>query len=222
MKRVWLMSGAGIAAALLALGPALLSSSGVRILSEAPPSAPALPSAPANPGGAGLEFALLPTPRPVPALTFVDAEAAPKSLADFKGRVVLLNIWATWCVPCRAEMPTLDRLQAKLGGPDFQVVALSIDRKGLDAVKPFYAELGLASLGIYVDQSGNAARALGTVGVPTTLLMDREGRELGRKLGPAEWDAPEAVALIRHAIEKKAAAGAVPGETATSAAGNGR
>ena len=84
-----------------------------------------------------------------------------------------------------------------LGGPDFQVVALSIDRKGLDAVKPFYAELGLMSLGIYVDKSGDAARALGTVGVPTTLLIDREGRELGRKLGPAEWDSPEMIALLR-------------------------
>jgi thiol-disulfide isomerase/thioredoxin len=151
-------------------------------------------------------FSFLDQPRPVPGLAFVDTAGAPRTLADFKGRVVLLNIWATWCVPCRAEMPTLDRLQAKLGGPDFEVVALSIDRKGLDVVKPFYAELGLTSLAAYVDRSGDSAHALGAVGVPTTLLIDREGREIGRKLGPAEWDQPEAVAVIRHAIEEKAAA----------------
>jgi thiol-disulfide isomerase/thioredoxin len=147
------------------------------------------------------EFARRPSPQQVPALAFVDAEGSAKTLADFKGRVVLLNIWATWCVPCRAEMPALDRLQARLGGPDFQVVALSIDRRGLDAVKPFYTELGLGSLGIYLDRSGAAAHALDTVGVPTTLLIDRDGRELGRKLGPAQWDEPEAVGLIRRAIQ---------------------
>ena len=147
------------------------------------------------------EFASLPSPRPLPALAFTDADGAAKGLADFKGRVVLLNIWATWCVPCRAEMPALDRLQARLGGPDFQVLALSIDRKGIEAVKAFYLELGLGSLGIYLDRSGSAAHALNTEGVPTTLLIDREGREVGRKLGPAQWDEPNAVALIRRAIE---------------------
>jgi hypothetical protein len=98
-------------------------------------------------------------------------------------------------------MPALDRLQARLGGPDFQVLALSIDRKGIEAVKPFYLELGLGSLGIYLDRSGSAAHALNTEGVPTTLLIDREGREVGRKLGPAQWDEPDAIALIRGAIE---------------------
>jgi thiol-disulfide isomerase/thioredoxin len=150
---------------------------------------------------ADLEFTPLPTPRPVPALAFIDGDGTPKTVADFAGRVVLLNIWATWCVPCRAEMPALDRLQAKLGGPDFQVVALSIDRKGLEVVKPFYAELGLSSLGIYLDRAGTAARALATVGVPTTLLIDREGREIGRKVGPAQWDEPNAIALIGSAMQ---------------------
>ena len=152
-------------------------------------------------GPTQFDLSFLPTPRPVPALAFVDRDDVTKSLADFKGRVVLLNIWATWCVPCRAEMPALDRLQAKLGGPDFEVVPLSIDRKGLNVVKPFYAELGLKSLSIYIDQSGDAAHTLETVGVPTTLLIDRDGHELGRKLGPAEWDQQDAVALIQRAIE---------------------
>jgi thiol-disulfide isomerase/thioredoxin len=128
------------------------------------------------------------------------------SLADFRGKVVLLNIWATWCAPCRREMPTLDRLQAQLGGSDFEVVALSIDRKGLPVVKEFYAEIGLDTLPIYVDQSGSAQRTLSVLGVPTTLLLDREGNEIGRLLGPAEWDSPEMMAFFRDYLKRTAAA----------------
>jgi thiol-disulfide isomerase/thioredoxin len=132
------------------------------------------------------------------------------SLADLRGKVVLLNIWATWCAPCRREMPTLDRLQAEIGGPDFEVVALSIDRKGLPVVKEFYEELGLQEVGIYVDPSGKASRELSALGVPTTLLIDREGNELGRLAGPAEWDSPEMVSFIRGYIERQS--GAAPGQ----------
>jgi thiol-disulfide isomerase/thioredoxin len=147
--------------------------------------------------------------RPIPDLAFVDGEGHAMSLADFRGRAVLLNIWATWCVPCRTEMPTLDRLQATLGGPDFQVVALSIDRQGDAVIKPFYQQLGLKSLGVYVDQSGKAAGDLHSPGVPITLLIDRTGREIARKLGPADWDSPEMIGLIRehlgpHASGRKA------------------
>ena len=95
-------------------------------------------------------------------------------------------------------MPTLNRLQAKLGGPDFQVIALSIDRQGLAVVKPFYREVGLSNLGIYIDQSAKAAQLLHAVGVPMTVLIDREGREVARKMGPAEWDSPDIVAIIRR------------------------
>ena len=205
----WFRDGWSVAAALCVGGAVLAGAAlflwpnGAGILSGRQPPAVASSTAPPEPLPAGLGFAQLPTPRAVPALAFVDGEGTPKTLADFKGRVVLLNIWATWCVPCRAEMSALDRLQAKLGGPDFQVVALSIDRKGLDVVKPFYAELGLGSLGIYLDRSGSAAHALDAVGVPTTLLIDRDGRELGRKLGPAPWDEPDAVALVQRAIESR-------------------
>jgi len=94
-------------------------------------------------------------------------------------------------------MPALDRLQAELGVSQLMVLPLSIDRQGLPVVKKFYEGLGLTSLGIYVDQSGNASSALNAVGVPTTLLIDRDGREIGRKIGPAEWDSPEVVALLR-------------------------
>lgn len=137
-------------------------------------------------------------PVAVPVLHFADGDGRPLSLADFKGRVILLNVWATWCVPCRKEMPTLDRLQAKLGGPDFQVIALSIDRQGMAVVQPFYRDVRLAALGIYIDQSGKATQLLHAVGVPMTVLIDRDGREVARKMGPAEWDSPEMIAIIRR------------------------
>ena len=149
------------------------------------------------------EFSFTPLDRlrPVPEIHFVDGDGRAMTLANFRGRAVLLNIWATWCVPCRKEMPTLDRLQAKLGGPNFQVVTLSIDRKGIPVVKQFYKELGLKSLGIYVDQSGNAASVLGAIGIPTTLLIDRKGREIGRKVGPAVWDSPDVIDVIRRHLQ---------------------
>lgn len=139
-----------------------------------------------------------------PELRFTDAQGDEVAFADFRGRAVLLNIWATWCVPCREEMPALDRLQAKLGGPDFQVVALSIDRGGIEPVSDFYAEIGIENLDIYLDRSSAAMRALGVVGIPTTLLIDGEGRELQRWVGPAEWDSPEIVALIKGHLKSPA------------------
>jgi len=111
---------------------------------------------------------------------------------------VVLNVWATWCVPCRKEMPTLDRLQARLGGKNFLVVALSLDRKGVEAVRGFYQEVGVENLAIYVDPSGQGSHALAIPGVPTTLLIDQEGREVARKMGEAEWDSPEMVSLVER------------------------
>jgi thiol-disulfide isomerase/thioredoxin len=145
-------------------------------------------------------LALHDQPVPVPAFGFTDAGGAPLGLDSFKGRAVLLNVWATWCAPCRKEMPSLDRLQAEMGGPDFQVVALSIDRGGLEAVRAFFGEVGLTRLGIYLDPPSASTRALGVVGIPTTLLIDGEGREIGRATGPAEWDSPEMKALIRQGM----------------------
>jgi thiol-disulfide isomerase/thioredoxin len=144
------------------------------------------------------------SPRPLPEVAFADAAGRPLRLEDFRGRVVLLNLWATWCAPCRKEMSTLDRLQGELGGPGFAVVALSIDRKGLPAVQKFYEEIGLERLAVYVDASSRAARSLKALGIPTTLLIDREGREIGRLAGPAEWDSPEMVAFLRHVVERGA------------------
>lgn len=146
------------------------------------------------------------TPQAVPALRFKDGDGQPVSLADFRGKVVLLNIWATWCGPCREEMPTLDRLQAQLGGPDFEVVALSIDRAGLGVVTEFYDEIGIEHLTKYIGESGKASGQLNAVGLPTTLLIDREGREIARHVGPAEWDTPEMVAFFRQQLSRKSGA----------------
>ncbi len=147
-----------------------------------------------------LGFIRLDAPRELPPLHFAEAEGNAMSPADFRGRTVLLNMWATWCVPCREEMPALDRLQAELGGPDFEVAALSIDRGGLPVVEAFFRDIELKTLGIYIDPSGKAARDLNIVGLPTTLLIDRGGNETGRLVGPAEWDSPEAFALIKQAM----------------------
>jgi thiol-disulfide isomerase/thioredoxin len=145
----------------------------------------------------GFAFAIHPQSKALKEFKFVSGDLKAASLADFGGKVVLLNIWATWCGPCRVEMPTLDRLQAMLGGPDFEVLALSIDQGGVTVVKDFYEELGLKALRIFVDPSMTAPVALNALGVPTTLLISREGREIGRYTGPAEWDGPEVEALIR-------------------------
>jgi thiol-disulfide isomerase/thioredoxin len=141
-----------------------------------------------------------PEPRPVPEVPFVDGEGKTHTLADFKGKVLLLNLWATWCVPCRKEMPTLDRLQAQLGGADFQARALSIDQGGVQLVRDFYREVGIQHLGIYIDESASAISSLGAFGLPVTLLLDRQGRELGRKLGEATWESPEVVAYLKEVI----------------------
>ncbi|KUM27700.1 hypothetical protein AU467_35330, partial [Mesorhizobium loti] len=145
-----------------------------------------------------LQFSFLDQPAQLPEISFVDGDAKPLSLRDFRGRPILLNIWATWCVPCRKEMPSLDRLQAKFDPSRFLVLTLSIDHLGIPVVKKFYQELGLESLGVYVDQSGAALNQLQAPGVPTTLLVDADGREIGRKIGPAEWDSPQTIALLRQ------------------------
>jgi thiol-disulfide isomerase/thioredoxin len=148
-------------------------------------------------------FVVHASPQPIPTIKFEDNQGQWRSLADFKGKTVVLNIWATWCVPCRREMPALDRLQVALGGPEFAVVAVSIDRGGLETVSKFYAEIGIRELPKYADTSGQIVRALSTVGLPTTLIVDRAGQEIGRVIGPAEWDAPEIAAFLRPIIPKK-------------------
>lgn len=140
------------------------------------------------------------TPRALPDLRFADAHGTPTSLTAFRGRVLLLNVWATWCSPCREEMPTLDRLQAALVGPDFEVLALSIDTGGVPVVRGFLRSAGTQHLRPYIDAFGDAATSFGASGVPLTLLVDRQGREVSRKLGPAAWDHPDVLELIRRLV----------------------
>ncbi len=146
-------------------------------------------------------FSVLETPQEVANVRFVTKDGSRLKLEDFRGRVVLLNVWATWCVPCRKEMPTLDALQAELGGPKFEVLALSIDRAGTGIVKRFYDDIGISNLKIYVDTTMLSATALQAFGLPTTLLIGRDGREVGRLVGPAEWNDPEMIAFLRQYVK---------------------
>ena len=145
-------------------------------------------------------FTLSPDRKPVSDISFKDGEGRDIDLGSFRGRVVLVDFWATWCVPCREEMPALDRLQGQLGGPDFAVVTIAADRAGKDKVTRFLAEVGVQRLKLYIDASMKSARTLGARGLPTSILIDREGREIGRLVGAAAWDSPQALALLRHFI----------------------
>jgi thiol-disulfide isomerase/thioredoxin len=152
--------------------------------------------------GTMANFTVLTDPAPVPDHRFVDVDGREMTLADFRGKVVLVNFWATWCGPCKHEMPALDRLQAQLGGDDFQVVAISADRLGIDAIHEFYAERGLRNLAIYNDKSMGLQRSMRAFGLPTTVLLNADGLEVGRLVGPAEWASDEALNLIRHFIDQ--------------------
>jgi thiol-disulfide isomerase/thioredoxin len=145
-------------------------------------------------------------PLDLPDFSFEDGDGKPKSLADFKGKVVLLNIWATWCVPCREEMPALDTLETRLGGKDFAVVAVNIDRGGPEKAAAFLKETGASNLALYTDPSGKLFSTIKTVGMPTTLIVDRNGKEIARLVGPADWASPEAFAVIQAAVAQPASA----------------
>lgn len=146
-------------------------------------------------------FAVADQPVRLPDLAFRDAGGAERHLADWRGRTVLLNLWATWCVPCRKEMPALDRLQREMGSDTFQVVAVSVDRTGLPGAKKFLADTGAETLALYADPTARMGVALRAAGLPATLLLDRQGREIGRLLGPAEWDGEDAKRLIAAAMK---------------------
>ncbi len=136
----------------------------------------------------------------VPEVTFLDADGNERSLSDFQGRVVVLNLWATWCAPCRKEMPSLDRLQSALGGEDFDVIALAVDRGDLSKILSFYDDVGIENLPVYHDSTAKAGRTLRAPGLPTTLIIDREGHEVGRVLGDAEWDGDDVVSLLNAVL----------------------
>lgn len=143
-------------------------------------------------------------PKPPPAINFTGPEGQPKTLADFKGKTVLVNLWATWCVPCRQEMPALDKLQAELGGADFEVVAINVDTRNPDKPKTWLQENGIKNLAYHADPAGKLLQVLQksghVVGLPTTFVVDPSGCEIALLKGPAEWASADAVAFIRTAL----------------------
>ena len=140
----------------------------------------------------------------VPDLAFKDAAGKPLSLEHWRGRTVLLNLWATWCVPCRKEMPALDALQQRLGGPGFEVVAVNIDTRDPDKPKAWLKEVGIEKLAYYADPDAKTFQDLKAIGrafgMPTTLLVDPQGCEIGTIAGPAEWASDDAIKLVQAAI----------------------
>ena len=143
------------------------------------------------------------TPKPLPDLSFQDADDKPLSFAEFRGRALLINFWATWCAPCIKEMPSLDRLQAKFPKDKLLILPLSIDGPTRSKVAPFYKDQKLRHLGIYFDKGRKAMQGLDVSLLPTSILVDPMGRELGRLEGDADWDMPEGVALMKAAIARQ-------------------
>jgi thiol-disulfide isomerase/thioredoxin len=143
-------------------------------------------------------------PEPLPPLTFQTMDGQEASLANYAGKVVVLNLWATWCAPCREEMPSLDRLQAQFADRGLVVLALSVDRAGPERVQQFLDEIGVKQLHVYRDPKAAATRAVKVPGLPATLLVDRRGNEVGRVLGIAQWDGPAAVAAVEKLLAEPA------------------
>jgi len=137
-------------------------------------------------------------PRGLIDFTFSDGSEHNLTLDHFRGGLVLVNVWATWCPPCKDEMASLNHLALLFADKNIKIVPISIDVSGAITVRSFYERLGLNNLLIYVDPSKNVMDALGITGIPTTILIDRDGREIGRMVGPAQWDAPESVKHIRE------------------------
>jgi thiol-disulfide isomerase/thioredoxin len=167
-------------------------------------SAAKLPQIVAASHGEVAAFNALKSPRPLVDISFQGPDGGQKKLSDLRGKTVLLNLWATWCVPCREEMPSLDRLQASAGGPDFEVVAVNIDTARLDRRQQFLSEIGVKSLAFYADPSADVFQALKragkVVGLPTSILIDAQGCEIGALAGAAAWDSPDARSLVAAAI----------------------
>ena len=140
-------------------------------------------------------------PVAVSALTFYEDGELSRTIADYRGSGVVMNFWATWCAPCVREMPSLDRLQAKV--PGIRVLALSEDRGGAPVIENFYRQYGIANLDVLADRGGKLMRKLRVRGLPTTLLIDADGNEVGRVVGPVEWDQAPVRALIRRTIQPR-------------------
>ena len=147
-----------------------------------------------------MEKLVLSAPKPVPAAVLLDISDGEHALTDYAGRVVLVNFWATWCAPCREEMPSLGRLEAELGGADFAEVPVATGRNAPQAITKFLEEAGIDNLPILRDPKQQLARDLGILGLPMTVILNRQGQEVGRLIGTAEWDGPAAKAMLAALI----------------------
>lgn len=134
----------------------------------------------------------------LPDTSFTDPEGNTHSLADYEGKVILVNFWATWCYPCREEMPSLDALQTELGGEDFQVVTIATGRNPPEKIDKFFTETGVENLPVLLDPKQKLARDMGVVGLPVSVLIDREGKEIARLVGDADWSSDAAKDVIQQ------------------------
>lgn len=207
-SRTTLMAGAGLAA-LAVLGTALYGSGllpgntgGAAQPCAGATNALARVDAAAKGEVAGMQA--LKQARPAPEIRFKGPDGAETGLSDLKGRLLLVNLWATWCAPCKAEMPALDRLQAELGGPDFAVVAINVDTRNLDKPPEWLKQAGIHALPFYADPGGRVLPAIQrdtqSPGLPTTMLIDAQGCTIGVMKGPATWSSPDGLGLIRAVL----------------------
>ena len=191
-RRALLVGGGAAVAATLAVATRLGKPDAPTIHTPVEPPAPSAP-----PALLGIERLVTPGRPATPALAlFVDGAGAEHSLADFLGTALVVNLWATWCMPCVAEMPSLAVLSGRLAGEGVTVMPLSSDRGGAEAVRAYYAAHKLVGLPVWLDPGGLAAKAWGVRGIPTTLIVDRAGHEVGRLEGGADWGSDAAHARI--------------------------
>jgi len=186
----------GLYAIIAAVAVAAVAAAAIVAVSTDQSSVPSPAGLPTPPAAAVLPFDWNDPSHPPPALTFTDRDGNPLTLADFAGRPVLVNLWATWCAPCLKEMPMLDALAAAVGD-GLPVLALNQDRGGLAAAAPFWDEHGFRALRLMLDPGFAAGRAVNARGLPLTLLIGADGLEQGRLEGIARWDDPEVVAYFR-------------------------
>jgi thiol-disulfide isomerase/thioredoxin len=205
-NRRWLVGAAVLAGAVVGVAAVYGTKGGPRNQESAACPGAAAVAAKMDPLAKGqvAAFNVNPAPQPLAPISFQTADGAKTSLADFKGKTVLLNLWATWCIPCRKEMPALNQLQADLGGKDFEVVAVNIDQQAPERVERFLTDAGIDKLQRYADPSTGILQSLRNEGLaqglPTSVILDKQGCRLGAMAGPAEWSSEEGKALVRAAI----------------------